>query len=247
MKKSPLFLAGFFIIILITACSPDDGRSDIRDFYFPLKSLTEGLVYEYQPVGTDTSAPVYWYYQSFLQPDSNFFTGTYYEQDLIPLQLTREEVVSNGMLLEDINLYLRDTFGQQTRIQGEILSGSVFPFMVEENGGIFLYKVRFDFPNAENYSTTVIKNRYYVGDTTYTLSGNTYPAVVFEVKELIEHGNEEAGYAEPELEGTEIYAKGIGLVYYDKGPKEGERIAYELQDRYPMADLKAKLRKMEGQ
>ena len=197
MIKLPLFLTGI-CIILLSACGSGDGHRDIRDYYFPLKGLTEGLVYEYQPVSEDSLPPVYWYYRSFLQKDSNYFTSTYYENDLIPLQFTREEVVSNGMLLQDINLYLRDTLDQQLRIPGEILSGSVFPFSVKEDGGIFLYKVRFEFPNEQNYATTVIKNRYYIGDSTYTFAGKDYPAVVFDVKELVEHGNEEAGYAEPE-------------------------------------------------
>ncbi|GJM31586.1 MAG: hypothetical protein DHS20C18_05870 [Saprospiraceae bacterium] len=242
MKRLPFLTIGVFLL-LAQACGPENGRRDIRDYYFPLKTLTEGLVYEYAPVAGDSLASLFWHYQSIMQEDSNILTGTYYEYDSIPLQRIREERVSNGMLLEEISLYLRDTLDQQTRIQGAILSGSVFPFSVQENGGIFLYKVRFDFPNAQNYSTTIIKNRQYLGDTTYTLAGKDYPAVQFSVRELIEQGNEADGFAEPELSGLEIYAKGIGLVYFEKGPKGREQIAYQLKNRYPMPQLLEEFRK----
>ena len=67
-------------------CAPGDGRRDVRDYYFPIRSLTDGLVYEYQPVNNDSLSPAYWYYRSFLFRDSVFLTGTYYEYDLLPLQ-----------------------------------------------------------------------------------------------------------------------------------------------------------------
>lgn len=233
--------SGPLALLLLTSmlsCDPS-GRKDIRDYYFPLKRLTEGVVYEYRPLGQDSLSPAYWYYRSFLQDEGIYLTGTYYENDLIPLQLVREELVSNGMLLQDLFVYLPDSNGRQQRLAAEVLVGNVFPFSVSDSSGIFLYKVRFDFPNEIGSTTTLIKNRRYLGDTTYTIAGETHNAVRFQVRELVEDNSATEGSVEPQFDGEEIYAEGIGLVYFrkDLGPQS---IAYELADRYPMEQLEQK-------
>ncbi len=219
----------------------EDGRKDIRNYYFPLKNLTDGLVYEYTPVGNDSITPIYWYYRSFIEDEGIFLTGTYYEYQLEPLQFVREELVKNGMLLEDIKLYQPDSsLEQSVKIDGEIISGTVFPFEVKKEGGIFLYKVKF--PLSETQSATIIKNRRYLNDTTFTFEGQTYDAVEFEVRELVEYDDTVAGGIEPEFSGSEIYAEGLGLVYYKKELAEGSHLEYRLKARYPMTELEEKFR-----
>jgi hypothetical protein len=235
-RSFPGWISLFTVALL--ACNPG-GKKDIRDYYFPLKKLTEGQVYEYHAIGQDSLSPAYWYYRSFLQDEGLYLTGTYYEYDLNPLQLVREELVSNGMILHDLFVYVPDSTGRQKRIAAEVLVGNVFPFSVSDSSGIFLYKVRFDFPNETASTTTLIKNRRYLGDTTYTLGGETYEAVRFEVRELVEDNSATEGSIEPRFDGEEIYAKGIGLVYYRKD-LGAQSIAYELADRYPMEKLEQK-------
>jgi hypothetical protein len=99
--------------------------------------------------------------------------------------------------------------------------------------------VRFDFPNEIGSTTTLIKNRRYLGDTTYTFNGVSYDAVRFEVRELVEDNSVTEGSIEPRFDGEEIYAKGIGLVYYRKILGR-QSIAYELADRYSMEQLEQK-------
>lgn len=233
------FLALLAYVLMYTAACNPSGRKDIRDYYFPLKKLTEGEVYEYRPIGQDSLSPAYWYYRSFLQDEGIYLTGTYYEYDLNPLQLVREELVSNGMLLQDLFVFIPDSTGRQQRIAAEVLVGNVFPFSVSDSSGVFLYKVRFDFPNEIGNTTTLIKNRRYLGDTTYSVNGQTYDAVRFEVRELVEDQSVTEGTVEPRFDGEEIYAKGIGLVYYRKN-LGAQSIAYELADRYPMEQLEQK-------
>ena len=228
--------AGLLLLMMsIMACGPN-GQKDIRDYYFPLKKLTEGLVYEYRSVGQDSLSPVFWYYRSFIQDEGVFLTGTYYEYDLNPLQLVKEELVSNGMLLDDLFLYMPDSTGRQQRLDVEVLAGNAFPFTVSDSSGIFLYKVRFEDPNEKGHTTTLIKNRRYLGETTYTFQGKEYQAIRFEVRELIEDNSLTEGGIEPQFDGEEIYAKGLGLVYYEKDLGD-QTIAFALADRYPMAQL----------
>lgn len=236
--RSTVLCLPVLLILCSIACNPS-GRKDIRDYYFPLKKLTEGLVYEYRAIGQDSLSPAYWYYRSFLQDEGIYLTGTYYEYDLDPLQLVREELVSNGMLLQDLFIYIPDSSGRQQRLAAEVLAGNVFPFSVSDSSGVFLYKVRFEFPNEMGNTTTLIKNRRYLGDTTYSVNGESYDAVRFQVRELVEDQSLTDGTVEPQFDGEEIYAKGIGLVYYRKN-LGAQSIAYELKDRYPMEQLEQK-------
>ena len=223
----------------LTSCQ-GDGNKDIRDYYFPLKQLKEGLVYEYLPVYPDSLTPAYWYYRSFIREDGVFLTGTYYDSRLIPLQLLREELVSNGMLLQELFLYEPDSIGQQRRATAEVLAGNAFPFTVSDSSGVFLYKVSWVPPTDPEATITLIKNRRYRGDSTILYEGKKYAAVLFDLRESLEH--EQDGVFEQTYRGREVYAKGLGLVYYEKHVTDEFRWAYRLAARYPMSQLEETFR-----
>ncbi len=221
-------------LLLLTSCR-EGGPKDIRDYYFPLRQLEDGLVYEYRPLFPDSLTPVYWYYRSFLKEDGVFLTGTYYEYGLIPLQLVREELVRNGMLLQDLYLYEADSTGSQRQARAEVLSGTAFPFEVSDSGGVFLYKVRWEPPSDSGAVITLIKNRRYLRDTSIRFDDKSYDAVVFDVREMLEYDKD--GVFEQAYEGREVYAKGLGLVYFQKEISKDIRWAYRLEARYPMSRL----------
>lgn len=231
----PLFVFATLVIGL-SSCR-ENGPKDIRDYYFPLRDLEEGVVYEYQPVYMDSLTPAYWYYRSFIQEDGVFLTGTYYEYDLVPLQLVREELVRNGMLVQDVYLYdqATDSSGQQNRTEVEVLQGSAFPFKVTDSTGVFLYKIKWEPPQDSGAVITLVKNRRYLKDTVVQALGETHDAVLFKVQELLSYDKE--GVFEQRYGGREIYAKGLGLVYYDKKIGEGIQLSYALERRYPMNEL----------
>lgn len=233
----------FGLFAFLTACQPDEYR-DIRGYYFPLKELKDGLTYEYRSLRNDSLAPNYWYYRSFVKPDSIFLTGTYYEYDLLPQQFIREEMVSNGVLLEEMYVYARDSTGEQHRSRVEVLQGNAFPFEVRDSGGVFLYKIRWQSPTDTSITTTLIKNRIYRGDTTYQYKGETLDCIFFEVRELVEQ--EQEGFLEQEFSGLEFYAKELGLVYYRKDIQEDFTLEYGLHDRYSMDRLEEKFKAMYG-
>lgn len=228
----------------LIACQGGDDKRDIRDFYFPIRQLEDGLVYEYRSVTNDSLPPIYWYYRSFVEEEGVYLTATYYEYDLIPRHFSKEEMVSNGMLQTDLYFMVPDsTTGKQHRFDSEILAGNIFPFKVSEQGGIFLYKISFNLPDQPDVTTTLIKNRRYVGDTTFVFQGNAVTGVQFEVRELVEIDDKRQGGIEPQWDGKEIYAKDIGLIFFEK--KLGTTpLAYALHDRYPMAILEEKFKQM---
>ncbi|MCO6493812.1 MAG: hypothetical protein J5I98_35660 [Phaeodactylibacter sp.] len=229
-----------FLLLALTSCR-GDGARDIRNHYFPLRELKDGLVYEYQPVNIDSLTPAYWYYRSFFTEEGIFLIRTYYEYELLPLQLSREEVVSNGMLLHSLSLYEKDSTGKQHKVPVEVLSGNAFPFLVRDSTGVFLYKVRWTPLSDPEATITLIKNRRYVKDTAVVYEGQERDAVIFDVSELVAYDKE--GVFEHQYSGREVFAEGIGLFYYEKKVAGDFGWAYLLKQRYPMSRLEARFRK----
>lgn len=233
-----LFLFGA-IALFFTSC---EERTNIKDYYFPIKKLEKGMVYEYRSSGDIPMPTIYWYYYQSREGRQKFLNGVYAEADFIPRQIVKEEFIKTGVLLSEVTLNMPDTTGKMYLNKGEVLAGNVFPYSVIDDGGIFLYKVKFDFPDDGGNSATLIKNRQYAGDSTIVHNDVMYDCVKFDVKELVEYGNDEEGYTEPPFSGVEYYAKSIGLVHYKKQTEEGTFMEYTLHKRYPLEEADMFLR-----
>lgn len=235
MAKTAFFFITIFLFLGLQ-CQTDDSR-DIQAFYYPIADLEAGKVYEYHPIGNTTMEKDYWYYKTTKEGKSTYFTGSYYDEQQNVRQFFKEEKLHNGMLLEEMKIHYRDTSNVQQSIPVEIQAGNAFPFKVKQPSGIFLYKIKWIDPFDPSVHTTLIRNRRYIGDTTYVYQGKTYECIQFELRELIENYKKGEGYAEPEYDGLEIYAKDLGLVYYRKNISENFRLEYELKNIYPLEDL----------
>lgn len=234
----------FILLIGLVGWSSCSKSDDIRAYYFPMKDLTEGLVYEYRPVSDDSLPIVYWYYRSFVYPDSVFLTGTKYGSNLLPEQFTREEMVDNGMLTVGSYIYELDSLGSQYQVPVDILAGSSYPFEVNEEGGVFLHRLQWRSKVDPVVSFEVVKNRRFGGDTTIVWEGKKQDAIYLDVREAIDQNAE--GTLSLESEGQEVYVKNVGLVYFDKAFDNGFGVAYRLVDRYPMDELEEKFTEMYG-
>ncbi|MEO0775754.1 MAG: hypothetical protein AAF146_04300 [Bacteroidota bacterium] len=215
---------------------------DIREYYFPAEELADGLVYEYQPIGMDSIGPSYWFYKSLPTDSALYLTGTYYEADLMVKQFFRAEIVHNGCLMQEYYLYTTDSTGRQTRYDADIQAANAFPFTVRDSGGIFLSKLEWTFSEAPRRTTTLVRNRRYIGKASYPFQGEERECVAFELKELIDDYDE--GHLEQQYAGRELYAKGIGLVYYIKEVSTDFVLEYQLADIYPMRRLEKRLKKL---
>lgn len=240
----------FFFLLLALALSVFSScgdtvneERDIKKYYFPVADLDQGLVYEYETAGDERNPPFYYYYRNVRDAADLYLTGTYYDYNFTPIQFVREEVVKNGMTLSDFYFYTTDSLTQkQNRVPVEILNNNVFPFTVNETQpGVLLFSIKWDDPEPTGTEYTLIRNRQFAGDTTYVYQGKTYDAVQFYVRELIDNYNE--GHLETEYDGLEIYAKDLGLVYFQKNVSEEFIIKYQLKDTYPMTVLEEKFSK----
>lgn len=234
-----LVLFGFALVVL--ACQ-SDGKRDIEAYYLPLEELYDGVAYEYRAINNDTLPPYYWYFRTIEHEESTFLTGMYYNYAFTPQQFVREEKVANGMLLEEMFIYESDSLSKQTQIPVEVLSGSTFPFQVQDSLGVFLYKVQWQ-SSIDSSVTTIIRNRRFLGNVEHKIGNETYECVEFSVREVID--NEQQGFLELELTGIERYAKGVGLVYSERKLIGGDfEQKYQLVDRYPMEQFEAQFKEV---
>ncbi len=229
------FYFAFFLLLFFSACNFSDTQN-IKDFYFPFEDLKNGRVYEYRPINDQNQPVEYWYYRTVESDSATYFTGNYYDHNFVVRQFSNEEVISNGTLLHSYFLYQTDSLGLQTQVPAIIESGNVFPFEVKDSSGVFLMKLKWIFQEEPEISTTLIRNRRYMGKTKYTFKNKACDAVSFKLTELVDDFNN--GHLEPpQYSGQEIYAKGLGLVYYKKEINDNLTLEYELVDTFSMKKL----------
>mgnify|MGYP000341708181 CR=1 FL=1 len=229
----------FFALILFSNCKED--KRNIKAYYFPIEELKSGKVYEYQSVGSEHDPPFYWYYQTLEQDGSTYLIGTYYGYDFSQYQLIQEEVVSNGMLLDNFFWFETDTSTNlQYQVPVNVESGNVFGFELTDPPSVLVSSINWEIPTDTLTKMTFIRNRQYEKDTTYSYRNQSYDCLKFYVRELIDNENE--GHLEQEYEASEIYAKGIGLVYFRKNIAKDWQMEYELKEIYDMETFEEKYR-----
>ena len=227
MKKG-MILIGLW---LLGGCAKDRNS----DFYFPLKKLKEGVVYVYELDGNGPQGEVYWYYRSFVEKDAVRMTASYYENDPAPLQISREVMTIGGMVQESLNIYETGHDGKSITKEVEIKKGLVFSFD-EDGNKQSVHQVRW---KEEDGEIEVIKKRRVVGRTGFEWEGKENKAIEIEVDQQVLHHAD--GTLELNSKGREIYAKGLGLVYYEFIPEEGVKWAYRLKERISMEELGRRL------
>lgn len=246
MERSLILVIFLVFGSLLLTCTRQNDTLDIRNYYFPVKELSEGMVYEYAFVGNDSVAPDYWYYRSLIQDGKKYLTSTLYRpNDLSPQIHAREVMVKNGMLLEEIFFYEKDSTGkkEQLTVPVKVVAGNVYPFYVQDPGGIFLVRLEWAWVQDTLNKNVLIKNRRFAGETKFEVEGKKYDAVKFGLKEAVEN-HKNGLWAPPPYPGDETYAKGIGRVHYRKFI--GNQIMeYKLVKRYPMAELEKKFKEMQ--
>ncbi len=220
------------------ACTEE---KDIRDFYFPVRDLTEGLVYEYENTGTFDSAPFeYWYYLGIDQDSALYLSATRYADGMTPVQVGTERVRNDGVHLQKLTLYLPDTGGVRQQTEVGILYDRTFPFYPDDEKATG-YRLRFTppaNPDAENY---ISLNRYFRRDTTLEILGQDYAGVVFDLEGEVSLRDPSEGDISPTFTGYEIYAEELGLVEYSRDLGAGGTAGGRLSRRLTMEEYTASL------
>ena len=214
MSKHLLKTVGIvFFAILLIAC--EKKNRNIKDYYFPVNSLASGKVYEYHSINNQYDPPFFWLYETVEENENLYLTGTYFGPAFNKYQSIKEEVVSNGMLLQEFSWYEKDTATNlEYQVPVEVQSGNVFSFELSNPPSVLVSSLHWTLPTDSLTKMTFIRNRQFEMDTTYTFLNESHDCLKFYVRELID--NERQGHLEQEYEAAEIYAKGIGLIYFMK-------------------------------
>lgn len=232
-----------FLILLLFACGSGSKR-DISEYYYPVKELRAGKVYEYIVSQNDSVMPEYWHYRTFVRDSGLFLVGTYYDHRFQIGQIVREKITKSGALAKECHLYEADpnpeTEGGQIHTTTIIEAANKFPYNVVDSVGLFVFKLQFHPPEDPSSTIYVSRDRRFLGDAPdFEYDGKKYPCVKFSLKEVI--GNAKEGIDPVEANGEEWYAKGLGLVYYRKSYGDGAfNVEARLTDIFSMAELERK-------
>lgn len=233
-----------FSLSILWGCQSGNSTKNIRSYYYPVADFMDGKVYEYRAVN-DSLAPFYWYFRTTISRGDTIITSEYFDHNFVVQQLTNEEIVTNGVILNDFYLYEADSLtGQQKQNRVRVEVDNTFPFEVTDSMGLFLYKVFWRDYYQPEQKYRLIKNRHYMGDATFSYKGQSVDCVRFLNRELLEI--EEVGFQEVRYNSVELYAKNIGLVYMRKEIEGNVVQEYELVDIYEMTDLEEKFRLVTG-
>lgn len=231
--------AFFFFVLLLSlffACDPQP--RDVRNYYFPARELAEkGLVYIYENTGSLPGPnQEFAYYLGVAQDTALYLSVTQYDGTFSPRQQTRQEIENDGAYIRDLMLLQTDSSGVAIPVATNLLYDRAFPFYLHDvadqaaNG----YRLSFTDPTNETTTTFVSLNRTFRGDTSLHVLGKNYPAIVFDLAGEVSERDTELGDISPQFTGFEIYAKGLGLVEYQRVLSVGTTLGGRLTERIDM-------------
>lgn len=194
------------------------------------------MVYQYVSKGAHPLPDQFWYLKSFESDNEYFIQGNIYDQFGQLQQFYKEKINQTGITTEEFNLVTFDSLSGKSIVSPvDINYDDVYPFMADL-GGIFLYSLSWKYNNDTITSYQLIRNRIFRGDTTIVFNQEKYPAILFTVKDRVEQ--EQDGTIGINTFGKEIYAKGIGLVGFEKKFETGESTIYNLKKIYSIDEFK---------
>jgi hypothetical protein len=226
-------IAILFLSTLLVSCSAD---RDVRDYYFPARELTTGLVYAYENIGTLPGPETeYAYYLGVEMDTALYLSVTQYSQFLEPKQQSRQEIKNDGVYLRDITLLRSDTSGPSVAMPTTLIHDKAFPFYLKpEPTEAFGYRLSFTDPDQPQTLTYVTLNRRFERDTAITVLGKKYPGLLFSLEGEVSLRDTEEGDISPQFTGYEIYAKGLGLVEHKRELGSGLSLGGRLRERLTM-------------
>lgn len=245
--KSVQFNTRYVLLcFLLGLISCNDGelrvkQHEIEAYFYPKKDLETGKVYIYTPVDNDALESYMWYYKI----NYGYLSGVKYDSKFRVEQTSTEAFVKGGVVMNQLILceYPSDTAQKCITRPVEILYDDTFPFQVKEDSTeLYLYKLKWTSALDTTQEITVTRNRHFLGFTTYTYKDKVYDCVEFGIRETALVGDKASGYQTIPSYTTELYAKGLGLVYTKKNIDNAIVQTYELADRMTMEELEELLK-----
>ncbi len=233
-------ICSILAVSLLLSCQTEN--KNLKDYYYPMDELTDGLVYEYRsPVGDNVGhPPYYWLYQKVqLKNGAEVLRGVYYNHNMQIEQMVTERILDSGVETAEFQIYEYDATGKALITEPEINQNEVFSFEANNTKVLpFIINWRSRIDAAS--STTLTRGRVFQSYEKCAYKGKQQDCARFLVADQIEADHDTEGGQHLDIEATELYAKGIGLVYSKKTTGDLE-IIYELVDRYDLKELERRV------
>ena len=216
------------VALFLTNCTSPE-KFPLKEYYVPEMEVGDSTLLTYEAI----------YPPNF--PDEKWVLMRTKGESEIPLLLTKtydfndrlvqdggEELTQIGAVSRYLTIYTYDSLGLRLSANAEILEDRVFPFFTPDPGDFYRHKIKWVDPR-DTLEYTLEKERYFKGDTTIEYRGNKYEAIAFDLVEKLETFWEHDGMTNSEWTGREVYARGLGLVYYEKNISPALKKAYRLK------------------
>jgi hypothetical protein len=199
-----------------------------RMFYFDAILLGgAGKVYLYEPVSDPLHPIEFWHKRFSGDIRGNHIYSRLFSPDGMLLQSITESIDQKGASL--IQLALTYPSGDTgVSVSTRITESSTFLFGPPDSTQVARYQIDYREPTPDSVHVILTRERSFVREEQYNYQGKDYPAMRFVVKEVLE--TETEGFTESAWETTEVYALGLGLVYYRKPINEEFVLEYKLRD-----------------
>lgn len=228
-------LCQFVMCLLIFPYScmrPDDRIEDLSDYYLPYEALDgKGTEYLYRNLVDTTLGHEVWRH---IKTSEGHITSINYDLRQQVAQKQYERVVKNGVLIDSLHLFFYDSLGRTISYPVRVLSPHRFPFQVRDTTQVWLTHFEWWQP-GDSLHVVLERRRGFSENTIWKFDGKTIPAVRFRTVDKFE--TERDGWSTSVWTGEEVYAKGIGLVYYKRNISKDLYLEFELATRRKVTDI----------
>ncbi len=196
--------------IINTSCRQLDSLpTDYSAYYLPVDAFPEeGMTYTYRNLADSTAGPEIWRHVNL---GKGLIESVNYGPDSQIVQRQYDRIVPNGVMTDSLLLFYQDTDGVRKPIRVKILSPHRLPFQPGDSTKVWLTHLEWNQP-LDSLHIVLQRRRRFAGDTSWEMNGKSIPAIRFRTEDTFE--TERDGWTSSTWSGEEIYALGIGLVYY---------------------------------
>jgi len=225
---------------------PSSYSSDtLKSYYYPLKELENGLVYEYIYPSNQQTA-YYWFFKQVKDEAGNWnLVGTRYSANFETEALTRERVYPNGTAYELYQFVVLDTPSQKDKIYPHRISQpTAFPFEIPaKKDQSYRFQSQFNLPPDMTMDYEFTRDRRFSQFLDYEYQQKKQPAVEFLGYDyLVLNDTTNGGYFTLDsADMKEIFVQNIGLVYAERKAPSGQTVAWALKGRYDMDSFLRKI------
>ena len=211
--------------LINTSCNSTDSQpTDYSAYYLPLETFpADGVVYTYRNLSDTTAGPEIWRH---IKRGEGRLESINYGTDEEIVQRQFERITHNGVMTDSLLLYFSDTNGIRQQIGVKIISPNKFPFQPGDSTKAWLTHLDWRQPQ-DSLHIVLQRRRRFKGNTTWSSDGKSIPAVRFTTEDTFE--TEKDGWTSTTWTGEEIYALGVGLVYYKRNISEQLSLEFELE------------------